>query len=78
METLVLRDEDGRQLKVNAEKARTYAELKPEEIRRVENASSWKDTNRIPDKVYLALNEVGQFPVFGKSRQSPREREREI
>ena len=36
LETLVLRDKDGRQLKVNAEKPRTYAELKPEERRRVD------------------------------------------
>ena len=63
LETLVLRDEDGRQLNVNAEKPRTYAELKPEEKRRVANASSWKDANRIPDKVYSALNKVGKFPA---------------
>ena len=63
LETLTLRDGDGCQLKVKAEKPRTYAELNPGERRRVENASSWKDKNRVPDKVYTALNKIGQFPA---------------
>ena len=77
LETLVLRDEDGHQLKVNAEKPRTFAELKPEERRRVENASSWKDSNRIPDKVYSALNKVGQFPAASHVKAHEKELNKE-
>lgn len=77
LETVTLRDNDGRQLKVNAEKPRTYAELNPEERRRVENASSWKDKNRVADKVYSALNKVGQFPAASHVKAHEKELNKE-
>ena len=62
VEQLVLRDDEGRQLHVNAEKPETYDKLKPDQKRRVANASLWKDTNRVSDKIYSTLCKVGQFP----------------
>ena len=60
---LVLEDKSGRELEVNARKPHTYEELNQEEKKRVETASLWKDTNRIADRVYSSLANVGTFPA---------------
>ena len=70
---LVLEDKSGRELEVNARKPHTYEELNQEEKKCVETASLWKDTNRIADRVYSSLANVGTFPAAAHVKQHEQE-----
>ena len=63
VDKIILEDATGRQVEVNARKRNTYDNLNPEEKRRVRIASLWKDSNRVSDKVYSSLAQVGKFPA---------------
>ena len=63
VEKLVLRDEEGYQVEVNACKANTYENLNAAEKKRVEIASRWKDRTRNSDRAYSSLSKVGTFPA---------------
>ena len=55
LEQLILRDEDGEQLVINAERRRTFDNLTKGEKRRVDKVLRWKDLKRISDDAYAAV-----------------------
>ena len=55
LECLILRDENGDQLIVNAERPHTFENLTPGEKRRVDRVLRWKDLKRISDAAYAEI-----------------------
>ena len=73
LKKLVLEDESGQELEVNARKPHKYEELNPFEKKKVETASLWKDTNRVSNKIYSSLSNVGTLPAASHVKQHERE-----
>ena len=59
---IILRDENGKKVPINVEKPHNYANLTDEERSAVATASAWKDINRLSDKAYSSMTNIGKIP----------------
>ena len=57
-----LRDENYKKVPINVEKPHNYDNLTNEERSAVATASSWKDINRLSDKAYSSMTNIGTIP----------------
>ena len=63
LEQLILQNEDGERVVVNAERPRTFENLTKGEKKRVDRVLRWKDLHRIPDKSYPPAKSSGLPPA---------------